>query len=77
MTPDLQNMLAQAQQNVAAAQRWALFVGYSSYAALIICALFSVLIFCKLCQIAAPVELPLQVQQPNIFRRHHTLRVGL
>lgn len=47
MTPELQNLMAQAE----AAQRHAQFLGYSTYAAIIVCAIFSVLIFWKLCQI--------------------------
>jgi cytochrome oxidase assembly protein ShyY1 len=51
MTPELQNMLAQAQQNAAAAQRQMQFIGYSTYLSIVVCAIFSVLIFWKLCQI--------------------------
>jgi hypothetical protein len=51
MTPELQNLLVQAQQNAAGAQRHAQFVGYSTYVAIIVCVIFAVLIFWKLCQI--------------------------
>jgi len=51
MTPELQNLMGQAQQNMVAAPQHAQFLGYSTYLAIIICAIFSVLIFWKLCQI--------------------------
>jgi hypothetical protein len=47
MPQDLQNLMAQAE----AAQRQMRFLGYSIYASIVVCAIFSVLIFWKLCQI--------------------------
>lgn len=47
MTPELQNVMAQVES----AQRHAQFISYSAYAAIIVCAIFTVLIFWKLCQI--------------------------
>ena len=54
MTPELQKMMnaqLDASQQVADVAAYFKFLAYSSYAALIICAIFSVLIFWKLCQI--------------------------
>lgn len=47
MNPDLQAVYQQMQQ----AQQYTIFIGYSTYAAILICAALSVLIFWKLCQI--------------------------
>jgi hypothetical protein len=47
MNPDLQAVYQQMQQ----AQQHAIFMGYSTYAAILVCAVFSVLTFWKLCQI--------------------------
>jgi hypothetical protein len=60
MTPQMQAVLQQAQ----AAQEQALwqmkFFGYSSYAAILICALFTVLLFWKLCAIEKRLKRPWQ-----------------
>jgi len=47
MTPELQNLMAQAE----AAQRQMRFLAYSTYVSIVVCAIFSVLIFWKLCQL--------------------------
>ena len=49
MNPDMQAVYQQMQQ----AQQHAMFIGYTTYAAIIICAIFSVLVFLKLRDIAA------------------------
>jgi|ERR1035437_3656838 hypothetical protein len=51
MTPEMQNMIQQAQQANEHALFQAKLLGYSTYAAICICAVFSILIFWKLCQI--------------------------
>ena len=52
MNPDMQAVYQQMQQ----AQQHVMFIGYSTYAAIIICAIFSVLIFWKLCQIKSLLQ---------------------
>jgi hypothetical protein len=58
MTPELQRLIDQAD----AAQRKAEFLGYSTYLAIIICGVFSVLIFWKLCQIQKQLMANVQAQ---------------
>lgn len=49
---DMQALLAAQQQALQRAEFQMYFIGYSTYAAIIICAIFSVLIFWKLRQMA-------------------------
>lgn len=66
MTPELQNLLNQAQQNVAASQRFVQFIGYTTFFAILICAIFSVLIFWKLCQIQKHLAVTAHPMNPGI-----------
>ena len=50
---DMQNMLNAQQQAIHQAEFQMYFIGYTTYAAIIICAIFSILIFWKLRGIAA------------------------
>jgi hypothetical protein len=50
---DIQNLINAQQQAVQRAEFQMYFLGYTTYAAIIICAIFSVLIFCKLRDINA------------------------
>jgi len=58
MTPELQQILDSQQEALRQAQFKMNFLAYSTYAAIIICAVFSVLIFWKLCQIQKQLRLP-------------------
>ncbi len=51
MPPELQQILNSQQQALQQAQFKMYLLGYSTYAAIIICAIFAALIFWKLCQI--------------------------
>ena len=51
MTPELQALLQQAQQAQQHALTQTYFLGYTTFACIVVCALFSTLIFWKLCQI--------------------------
>jgi len=69
MNPDLQALYQQMQQ----AQQHAIFMGYSTYAAILICAVFSVLIFWKLCQIKTLLQssahaYPARPTVPTVFQ---------
>ena len=59
MNPDLQAVYQQMQQ----AQQHAIFMGYSTYAAILVCAVFSILIFWKLCQIKTLLQSPSRAKQ--------------
>jgi len=52
---DMQDIL-EMQRQAAVLARHSEFLGYTAYAALLICAIFSVLIFWKLCQIKALLQ---------------------
>ena len=64
MTPEFQNLINQSQQNLAAAQFKMYLLVYSTYAAILICAIFSILIFWKLCQIHKHLTATDQPQNP-------------
>ena len=68
MTPEMQQLLQQAQQNLEvtmqAAQRQAQIVFYTTWFSIMICAVFAVLIFWKLCQIHKQLLFESAMRQP-------------
>jgi hypothetical protein len=67
MPPELQQMINAQQQAVQQAEFKMYFLGYTTYAAIIICAVFTVLIFWKLCQIQRHLAAGPTVGQPSRF----------